>query len=186
MKYFQVHPEDGFEWINSSKDEGDPATYDEYSALLELDGRPRATEWKPIEVRRVRADPRQRKRDSDFPWIGSALVMRRAAVDALKDLLDESKAEVLPLTTCDDVPLSVLNACALDALDFERSSVLFFPKTSRIMAVNKAVLRRSVVAPFDVFRLSHRAGEIYVSERFVERVKSHKLRGLSFLPVETV
>ena len=54
------------------------------------------------------------------------------------------------------------------------------------MAVNKAVLRRSVVAPFDVFRLSHRAGEIYVSERFVERVKSHKLRGLSFLPVETV
>lgn len=54
---------------------------------------------------------------SDFPWlIDQALAMRRAAVDALQDMLS-SHGEVLPLASDDGVELFVLNTIVIDALD---------------------------------------------------------------------
>jgi hypothetical protein len=80
-------------------------------------GKPRAATWKPIAVCRVRADERQAFNLSDFPWLGSdALVVRRAAVDALRDLLD-AIGEVLPQSIDDGIELFVLNARVIDALD---------------------------------------------------------------------
>jgi hypothetical protein len=164
---------EGYEWVNAIQD-GD------YEVFRQLDGKPRAATWKPIAVRRVRADERQAFNPSDFPWLGSeALVMRRLAVDLLRDLLD-ANGEVLPLTTDDGAELFVLNARVIDALDEPSSSLMKFPGTNRIMRVKKVAFIASAIEGADLFRLPHRASSTYVSERFIERVKATGLRGLSF------
>jgi hypothetical protein len=164
---------EGYEWVNAVQD-GD------YEVFLPFDGQPLASTWKPIAVRRVRADERQDFNPSDFPWLGShALIMRRYAVDALRDILD-ANGEVLPLSTDDGVELSVLNARILDALDEANSSLMKFPGTNRIMRIKKIAFVASKVEGIDLFRLPHRASSTYVSERFVERVKAAGLRGLAF------
>jgi hypothetical protein len=173
MTIYEPLVADGYEWVNAVDDK-------DYEAFLELDGTPRRTRWKPVMVRRVRADRRQAFNASDFPWLGShALVMRRAAVDALGDILD-ANGEVLPLSTEDDVQLYVLNARVIDALDDARSSVMRFPGTDRIMRIKKAAFVASAIDGHDLFRLPHRASSTYVSPRFVDRVKEAGLRGLVF------
>lgn len=162
-----------FEWVNLDSDE-------DYEVLRELDGSPRAGRWTPMAARRVRADGQKGFSPSDFPWLaGHALVMRRSAVDALRDLL-EANGELLPLSTEDGVELFVLNAQVIDALD-EANSVLWrFPGTNRIMDIKKPAFLGSKLEGVDLFRVPHRAMPTYVSERFVERVQAAGLRGLVF------
>ncbi|MBK8214973.1 MAG: hypothetical protein IPK71_14640 [Myxococcales bacterium] len=105
--------------------------------------------------------------------------MRRAAVDALGDILD-ANGEVLPLSTGDGVELFVLNVRIVDALDEANSSLMKFPGTDRMMRIKKIAFVTSKVEGIDLFRLPHRASPTYVSERFVERVKVAGLRGLVF------
>lgn len=167
---------EGYEWVNTAREA-------DYEAFLQFDGRPLAATWKPIGVRRVRADERQEFKPSDFPWLGSdALIMRRSAVDALHEIL-EANGEVLPLSTNDGVDLFVLNAHVVDALDEANSSLMKFPGTNRIMRIRKVAFVASKVEGIDVFRLPHRASPTYMSERFVERVKGAGLRGLVFKEV---
>ena len=164
---------EGYEWVatHAMKD---------YEVFLEFDGLPKAAAWIPIRVRRARADARQAFTPSDFPWLGShALVMRRTAVDALRDIL-EAHGEILPLLTDDGVELSVFNSRVVDALDESRSSLLNFPGTNRIMYISKVAFVRSAISDVDIFRLPHRASSTYVSERFVARVHRAGLRGLEF------
>jgi hypothetical protein len=164
---------EGYEWINCVNQE-------DYEVFAAFDGSPRSTHWKPILVRRVRADARHAFKASDFPWLGShALVMRRTAVDTLRDVL-EAHGEILPLATEDDVELFVLNARVVDALDEARSSLMKFPGTNRIMRIKKVAFVDSRIRDLDMFRLPHRASSTYVSDRFVQRVKSAGLRGLKF------
>lgn len=164
---------EGYEWVNTVQE-------DDYEAFLQFDGQPLASMWKPIAVRRVRADERQAFNASDFPWLGShALIMRRSAVDALRDILD-ANGEVLPLSTDDGVELSVLNVRIVEALDEANSSLMKFPGTNRIMRIKKVAFVASKIEGIDLFRLPHRASSTYMSERFVERVKAAGLRGLVF------
>lgn len=167
---------EGYEWINACDDH-------DYETFLALNGQPRAATWKPVNVRRVRADDRQAFRPSDFPWLGShALIMRRTAVEALRDVLDRH-GEVLPLHTEDGVELFVFNAQVIDALDEAHSSITKFPGTDRIMQITRVAFRPLSVRGVDIFRLPHRASATYVGARFVERVNAACLRGLEFLPV---
>jgi hypothetical protein len=170
---FAPRSADDFECVNAI-DAGD------YEVFFGLDGRPRAATWRPIEVRRVPADDRHGCEPSDFPWLGShALIMRRGAVDALRDIL-EASGEVLPLSTRDDVELFVLNVQCVDALDESKSSVLQFPGTDRIMRLETVAFVGARLEGVDLFRLPHRASSTYVSARFVERVRTAGLRGLVF------
>lgn len=164
---------ENFEWVNLDSDE-------DYEVLLGLDGRSRAATWKPVAARRVRADERKGFIPSDFPWLsGHALVMRRSAVEALRDVL-EANGELLPLSTDDGVELFVLNSQVIDALD-EANSVLWrFPGSNRIMDIKRPAFVASKIERVDLFRVPHRAMPTYVSERFVERVKAAGLRGLVF------
>jgi hypothetical protein len=162
-----------FECVNTVDDQ-------DYEVFLQFDGQPRASTWKPLAVRRVRANDRQGFDPSDFPWLGShALIMRLAAVDALRDILD-ANGEVLPLSTDDGVELFVLNARVTDALDEAKSSLMKFPGTNRIMRIKEVAFVASKIEGVDLFRLPHRASSTYVSERFVQRVKAAGLRGLVF------
>jgi hypothetical protein len=165
---------EGYEWINAI----DPSDYETFSSF---DGSPRAMSWKPVKVRRVRADKRQAFIPSDFPWLGSdTLIMRRRAVEALRSLL-EAHGEVLPLATEDGVELFVLNVTTiLDALDEELSSIVRFPGTQRIMRIKKVALHPTRLRGVDIFRLPHRVSPTYVSRGFVDAVNEAGLVGLDF------
>lgn len=164
----------GYEWINCVNDA-------DYEVFWGLDGTPRASDWRPVRVRRVRADHRQPFNPSDFPWLGAhALVMRRAAVDALGELLVAS-GEVLPLETDDGVELFVLNATrVVDALDEGRSEITRFPGSGRIMRIKSIAFKTELLRGIDIFRLPHRASATYVSDRVVKIVAAAGLRGLEF------
>lgn len=151
-----------------------------YLSFFMLDGQPRREIWKPIKVRRVKARPREIGRASDFPWmLSSHLVMSRAAVEALHDILD-AHGEVLPLATDDDVELFVYNARVVDALDEVNSTLFKIPNTDRINYIKKVVFVKSAIQGLNIFRLSRYPNTTYVSERFIERVNRANLRGLVF------
>ena len=159
-----------------------PGGYDDWQTLGKLDGTPRLGTWKPVPVRRVRGSKREAFRASDLPYVGSALILRRSAVDALRDMLD-AHGELLPLQDEGGVELYVFNVQDLDALDEARSTINYVEGTNRICYVKKPVFVKSAVAGIDIFTLSRRLGHIYFSDRFVERVKAAKLNGLKFTKV---
>jgi len=176
MDMYEPLVAEGYEWVNCCDDS-------DYEVFLTLDGSSQAGRWQPIKVRRVRADDRQDFKPSDFPWLGAdALVMRRRAVDALRDVL-EAHGEVLPLVTEDATELLVFNAHAVDALDEDRSNIMRFPGTNRIMRIVKVAFAEAALRGVDIFRLPHRASSTYVSQRFVDRVSEAGLVGLEFKKV---
>ena len=166
--------QNGYEWINTL-DEAD------YEIFLSFDGAPRGANWKPVRVRRVRADVHQEFRESDFPWLGShALVLRQTAVKALVHII-EPCAEVLPLKSDDGTELFAINVLrVVNALDEERSSVIRFPSSNRIMRVTRPCFKEHVIRGLDMFRLPFRASPTYVSQGFVNAVSKAKLVGLDF------
>lgn len=176
---FEPMVREGYEWINCAND----ADYEVFAAF---DGSPRAEHWRPVLVRRVRADEHHEFKPSDFPWLGTdALVMRKKAVDALRGML-ETSGEVLPLATEDGTELFVLNITrVLDAVDEQHSQILRFPGSDRIMRIKSIVFREPIVRGVDIFRLPHRASSTYVSDRFVEAVQAAGLKGLLFNRVWT-
>ncbi len=146
-----------------------------------LDGSPRASTWKPLRVRRLRASRRDGFRASDAPYacMSSILIFRRSAIDALHDILD-AHGELLPLEDEGGVELYAYNPRAIDALDQVLSRG---PRdeNGKLEAATRPVFIPSLVEGVDVFRLDvERAGEIYLSERFVQRWKQAKLKGLDF------
>ena len=167
----------GYEWVNAVDDA-------DYEKFLSFDGTPLAGSWKPIPVRRVRADNSQDCLESDFPWLGShALILREPAVVALRQLI-EPFAETLRLETDDGTNLFVLNVLrVVDALDEERSVVVRFASSNRIMRVARPYFREAIIRGLEMFRLPFRASPTYVSQTFVDAVSSAKLVGIDFRQV---
>lgn len=173
MVVYEVDSTEGFEWINAINPE-------DYETFARFDGKPRMATWKPIKVKRVRPDKRSGFKRSDFPWLGRhALVMRRTAVDALRDILNTS-GELLPLSTKDGTELFVLNAQTINALDLASSSLTLYPGTQRIMLFNRVAFFPSKIEGIDLFRLPDRGSPTYVSAHFVEAVNAAGLLGLDF------
>ncbi len=158
------------------------ATYEDDQALGHLDGSPRLALWKPIPVKRVRASKREAFRPSDFPYFFSAFILRRSAVDALRDILD-AHGELLPLQDEEGVELCVFNMRPVDALDEPRSKVNYVEGTDRICYVDKPVFIPSALEGVDIFKLWRKLAKVYFSDRFVARVKAAKLKGLDFTKV---
>ena len=176
MDIFEPMVREGYEWVNCVEQSG-------YEVFASFDGSIRSADWEPIFVRRVRADEHHDFKPSDFPWLGSdALVMRRKAIEVLRDIL-ETHGEVLPLKTDDGIELFAFNVRVVDALDETQSSIMKFPGTNRIMRIQKVAFIASAVQGVDAFRLPHRASSTYVSQRFVDRVTAAGLVGLEFKKV---
>jgi hypothetical protein len=166
----------GYEIINF------PGGYDDWQLVGNLDGTSRKASWKPILVKRVRSSKREAFRPSDFPYYFCAFIVRRSAVDALRDILD-AHGELLPLQDEGGAELYVLNMRALDALDEPRSKINYDETTGNICYVKKPVFILSAVEGVDIFTLRRKLGQIYYSDRFVARVKAAKLKGLDFTKV---
>lgn len=145
-----------------------------------LNDKPASQDWKPVRVRRVRGGVREGFRPSDSPWrISSVLIFRRSAVDALRDMLD-AHGEVLPLEDEDGVELWLFHPQTIDALDHENTQGSQLPD-GRIERPRIHVFLPEKVDGVDIFKLpARRAGGIYLSERFLQRWKEAKLKGLDF------
>lgn len=164
----------GYEILHCVDDDG-------YDRLFDLKSSSRSRAWEPIRVRRVRPSKREGFRASDSPWvcISSALVFRRSAVDALRDIL-EKDGELLPLEDEEGVELYAYNPRQIDAIDQQLSDG---PRDAqgKLEGYGRHVFIPALVDGVDVFRLtSNEYGDIYVSDRFVKRWKQAKLKGLNF------
>ncbi len=149
-------------------------------AFCELNGEPRTKKWEPVvRVRRVRPSLREGIRPADSPYAGACLIFRRSAVDALRDILD-AHGELLPLEDEGGVELYVYNPRALEALDHERT-VGSRHENGRVYSPGNHVFIPSVVEGVDVFRqVQEKLGRVYLSDRFIQRWKQAKLKGLDF------
>ena len=166
-------PADGYEGALCVDEDGD-----EY--LVQTDGKACADTWRPVRVRRF-SEGRDNQ-PADFPWLGgNALAMRRSAVEALADIFEEG-CEILPLATDDDVELFVLNVTrVIDALDMERSTIRRLPDGGMIYLIEAAAFHEHMVRDVDFFKLpTERVNNVFVGERFIERVRAAGLGGLKF------
>ena len=154
---------------------------DDYEIFRTFDGSSRASTWRPVRMKWIKSDGGRRFKSSDFPWLGThVLIMRRRAVDALSDML-EAGGEILPLATDDGVELFVLNVTrVLDVLDEEHSTIDRFEDSGQIMFIEAAAFHEDLVRGVDFFKLPGRACGIFVGERFIERVRAAGLVGLDF------
>jgi hypothetical protein len=173
MRLYEFTSSKGYEQINCV---GRP----QLDAFAELNGEPRTKKWEPIRVRRVRPSLREGFRPSDSPYEGECLIFRRSAIEALRDILD-AHGELLPLEDEGGVELFAYNPRALEALDHERTigsrdddGLVYIPYNH--------VFFPSIVEGVDVFRQVQKGlGDVYLSERFVQRWKQAKLKGLDFI-----
>ena len=149
--------------------------------MMSLDGRLLLPGWVPPVVRLCPADEAAASRHSDFPFFASWTVIMRSRAQSVVAEMCDCSGEWLPLNSEDGVTLHALNVTrVLDALDTDSSDVMYFPGTSRIMFVKKASFKESVIRGVDVFRLPGVSSDVYVSEKFVQAVKTAKLRGIQF------
>jgi hypothetical protein len=173
MRVYSYLGKTGYEILNCVDNEG-------WDAFNKLNDKPAAQGWKPVRVVRERGSLREGFRPSDSPWrISSVLIFRRSAVDALRDMLD-AHGELLPLEDKDGVELWLFHPRTIDAFDHEKSKGSRLPD-GRIQNAILHVFVPSKLEGVDIFKHAcPRRGDIYLSERFLQRWKEAKLKGLDF------
>jgi hypothetical protein len=139
--------------------------------------------WIPPTFRIHHEDEGKKLRRSDCPeWrMTRNLILRPNALDVMGDML-RRYGLLLPIVCVnDDEALTLFEVTnVVDALILEKSSVLRIPGRDVIIRVGSPVFNQNLIAEIDIFRLPQLSG-MYVSHRFVELWKSHKLYGLRFL-----
>ncbi len=159
---------EGQEWIL-------PADQDHFEMFFAMDGRV-ITDWDPP----VMAIERDERTYSDFPWLGEHVpFLKKPAVEALGPVLLKY-GQLLPVRG-EDVWL--FNATTvLDALDRERSGIVYFDD-GNIAVIERHVFDEGRIGMAEVFKLPMRASSVFVTDPFVDRVRSAGLRGVSFRPL---
>jgi hypothetical protein len=136
--------------------------------------------WTPVSVEVLRDEIHKDRPSSDFPGFGAGKpTFSDRAVDVLKDLL-VSNGELLPLD-CKERTYRVFNVTRLvDALDEKHSEVERF-SSGRIMNVERFAFYSDRVRDLTIFKIPQfPIGDIFVTDSFVERVKSNCLTGFAF------
>jgi hypothetical protein len=175
MKVFKPTHVTGYEFAH-------PVHGEDFETITsEINGERRLS-WQPVPMRLEKTDECERPlADADAPWFEShALVLKQAAVTAMRDML-ENAGQILPLK-CREVDLWIFNATnVVDALDRQSSQFWTVPGTNRIALIQRHVFRAEKLDGCDVFKLPDlRASPTFVSERFAERWTSANLRGVVF------
>jgi Immunity protein family (Imm11) len=175
VKVYRFQVQEGYEWVV-------PLSDTDFEVFLSFGGSKRATDWRPIEMRLVTEDERGRRfLPSDMPWLGQhAPVMRPRATAALSPVL-AGDGEILPLA-CRDAQLAVFNTLTVvPALDVERSSVVRFPSSGRIMTVKAHVFRSELLEGVNAFKVPELLrSAVFVSEAVVRAAHQARLNGVGF------
>ena len=164
-----------YEWVM-------PIDKADYDAVGSLYGESKQKNWKPIRMKLINPDLGRTYKEADFPWCGAqTVVLRKEAVERLRPLLLEA-GEVLPLV-CDDAELSLWNVTnVVDALDYERSKIVRFPSSGRIMDIREHVFKPHLLGSQPEFKIPGLL-TIYLGSRFVDEVTASGLTGLKFKQV---
>jgi hypothetical protein len=175
VRVYEFRVREGYEWVA-------PVDDADFERFLSLDGSRRLKDWDPVRVSLIVEDeagnPLLR---SDMPWLGEhAPVFRDDAVRTFGPALS-AFGEFLPLA-CDDSRLVVFNATTvIDALDVDRSALVRFPSTGRIMKVTSYAFREELlrgVAAFKVPQLLRYS--VFVTDEVPLSSEGATLRGVGF------
>jgi hypothetical protein len=176
LKVYEFSVVEGYEWVR-------PIDDDDFESFRQFDGTPRFDRWSPVAVRLITEDERGRSfAASDFPWLGQhAPIMRPRAAACIRECVPPEDAELLPLL-CAEVELVLLNPLqVVDALDLERSSLVRFPSSGRVMTVKSHVFRADRLSGLSVFRVPDLLRTaVFVTEPVVDAVREAKLEGVAF------
>jgi hypothetical protein len=166
---------EGFEWVQ-------PVDDNDFDAVYQLDGTPRARQWRPIQVRRLEADDNGRPwLPADSPWLGAhALVFRERGYQLVDGLLGDA-GEFLELDPVDGTDrLWLYNVTqVVDALDEEGSGLVRFPSTGRVMKVNRHVFDVDRITGLVAFRVPQ-LRSLFLSGEAVDAISAAKLSGAAF------
>lgn len=169
---------EGLEWVQ-------PLDENDFDAVYQLDGTPRATGWEPIPVRRLETlDNGQRLEHADLPWLGNhALVFRHHAFQLVEHIL-VGCGEFLPLSLIDGTDqLWLFNAWRVDgALDEEACSVVRFASTGRVMSITRHVFHPERIAGLAAFRVPQ-VRTLFFGGAAVDSIDGLQLSGAAFQPV---
>ncbi|MFD2082540.1 hypothetical protein SAMN05421678_10214 [Actinopolymorpha cephalotaxi] len=175
MRVFELYPVGEYDHLA-------PVDDDDLERLADLEGARQGDAWTPIPVRILTTDvdtgePLLR---ADFPWFASwALMLRDRAIDLAGPVLAPF-GELLPLT-CDDAKVVCFNAVdVLDAVDEERSGIVRFPSSGRIMTIEKYVFSPDLIPERAVFRVPQQTLSVFYTEPVVRDLRALDLTGLDF------
>jgi len=168
---------EGCEWLQ-------PVNMHEFELLI-FDGKPRASSWKPVAMRRLKdfGDGRP-VLPVDFPCGsgGGDLPMTDAAREKIKPYL-EKYGEFLPLK-CNEGKFWTFHVTHfVDALDENASDVLRSPDDPDVvLMILKHVFQPEKLTADWVFKLpqSRGRGPFYVTDPFVNLIRVSELAGLKF------
>ncbi|MFN0160315.1 MAG: imm11 family protein [Burkholderiales bacterium] len=150
--------------------------------FLELEGQSLGTNWRPLEVEWILDGRADHKRPiTDCPvFVAGVPVLSAQAIEALKPQL-EAAGELLPLTheTHRYFVFNVTNV--VDALDEERSELMRFGSSGRIMLVKAFAFHEDRLGRHCVFK-DHRLvrNTVFATEAFVNAVADARLSGFRF------
>jgi hypothetical protein len=174
---YKIRHGEGFEWLL-------PANEGE-SEMLIFDGKPRASSWKPVVMRRLRDfGDGSSVQPCDFPCGsgGTYLTMSEAAKQKIGSAL-KRYGEFLPLE-CNEGNFWAFHVTHfVDVLDKEASEVLRSPDDPNvILMIHKHVFRPEKLTTDWMFKLPQSRGRsaIYVTDPFVNLVRASGLTGLEF------
>jgi hypothetical protein len=103
------------------------------------------------------------------------------AVEALRDML-EPNGELLPLASSVGNYYAYNITTVADILETERSEVDWILHSEGVFAssITRYEFRSEKLDDLSIFRLVEEPGRAFVTNRFVERVRAHRLRGFVF------
>ncbi|MBD9641411.1 hypothetical protein IB277_34505 [Ensifer sp. ENS07] len=159
-----------------------PVNAEDFETFLAMDGRA-IQGWVPPVMTMLEADHGAEEPSySDFPWLGEhAPILKKPAVEALAPVLTRY-GQLLPLKGEDVWLFNVTNV--LDALDKERSSVVYFDDGD-ILDIERYVFKMEIIGSAEIFKLPTRGSSVFVTDCFVTRVRDLGMRGVSFAPLWT-
>lgn len=146
-------------------------------------GIPIKEKWFDIQTKIYLEGDKPKKPASDFPSFGAGRpILSAKAVEALKDIL-LNNGEILPITLegKKDSYYAFNTTTIIDALDEEKSIVTRF-KNGSVMQINKYEFIPDKLKGLTIFKIPQLVrNTVYVTDKFVTRVKKENLTGFDFI-----
>ena len=144
--------------------------------LHTFDGRSKIKDWTPLAVKSM-------ERNLPFGDVTSLWhmeVVSPKVIEAVKDLT-EGQAEYLPLL-CINYEYYLVNVINLvDAIDYSKAKVEYFPNSNRVMMFEKFAFLEEKLKGNHIFKPVERRGiNLYVSDEFRQRVIDSGATGARF------
>ena len=176
LRVYRPAVTEDFEWVQ-------PTHESDFDAVYQLDGQPRAKQWRPIRVRLLRRDSslgRKTLKSAELPWLGGhALVCRPRAYELIGPML-EGSGEFLPLDLVGGERLWLFNVLqVVDALDEEASDLVRFPSSGRVMDIRRHVFFPDRVTQLTAFR-TPQARSLFLGGEAVDALVDLGLSGAKF------